>query len=194
MTNCESPKKLCSERLVFITFIYSLGIFTASFLVSYLIFNDTELKYTYSLSNPIIHGDPASFVYSVSRALLPSTITSFVIFLSAFTPIGSMVSALSLLWRGCCLGCVISTVSNGAIEESGKFIAAGVLLYFMASVMIFIIVSLASLYRKYISHSYAREDYVHAATLSVNFIKSFLVINGATYLFSLIAIILIHTR
>ncbi len=194
MTSCEIKKGSVEERIVFLTFIYSLGIFTASFLFTYLAFNKAAIGYTYSLANPIVFDDFASFVYSVARALLPSTITAFLIFLSAFTPLGSMVSTLCLLWRGCCLGCALSVVSNSAIEDSGKFISAGVLLYFMASVMLCVIAALASLYRKCISISYSDENYTLSAIFSANFIKSFLVTSGAEYMLALIAIILIHTR
>ena len=182
------------ERIVFLSFIYSLAIFASAFFASYILCGAISDDMTFSLADPIYSGDTLSSVYSVVRVLIPAAIAVAVIFLSAFTPLGSVLQTLCLIWRGACLGACVSAIASRALIGTSKWTVCAVILYFLASVLIFILASLASVYRKMTSYAYAREEYSAVAGISVDIVKIFLVISGAIYTLSLISIILLQAR
>ncbi len=179
------------ERIIFLSFIYSLAIFASSFFVSYILCGSLSGGASFKLLDPIYRGDTLSFVYSSARALIPSVFAVGLIFLSAFTPLGSILQSVCLLWRGACLGCCVSAIASRSLIGTSKWTVCAVILYFLASVLIFILASLSSVYRKMVIYAYASEEYSEMSGISVDIIKLFLVISGAIYTLSFISIILL---
>ena len=179
------------ERIIFLSFIYSLTVFAAAFFVSYILCGSLDGEVSFRLTDPIYKGDTLSLVYSVSRALIPSVFAVGLTFLSAFTPHGNLLQSVCMVWRGACLGCCVSAIASRSLIGTSKWTVGAVILYFLASVLIFILASLACVYRKMVAYAYASEEYSEVSGISVDIIKLFLVISGAIYVLSLISIILL---
>lgn len=182
------------ERTIFLSFIYSLAIFTAAFLTSYLIFGSIIGGSKYVLTSPFYLGDTFSIFYSSAHALAPAFIILCILFLSAITPFGSFLSALCLIWRGACLGCTVAAVARQALLPASRWTICAVILYFLSSVLLFVLSSLTSVYRKMLSCAYFCDEPGTVVSLFFELIKLFLVISGTIYSISLFTIILLHTR
>lgn len=179
------------ERMIFLAFIYSLAIFTAAFLVSYFMCGAFSDGQKYVTLSPFYSDDALSLIYSAAHALIPSVALLCAMFLSSLTPLGSIISAVCLVWRGAALGCCVAAVADRALVTGSRWTVCAVILYFLSSVLIFVLSALSSVYRKMICCAYASDEPGVAASLVYELLKLFLVISGAIFTLSLVSIILL---
>lgn len=172
-------------------FLQCIGIFIASFVFSYFIFQKIHTGCIYIITEPFDTRDGVSLVLSCVKVLFPCTVLLCAVLLSAFTVLGRAVSVICAVWRGSCLGCLTALVGVGAVFGTNTTIGIGLSLYFISTVLMLILSSCASVYAKCICKGHSEEKYSETFSLSVEFIKLFLIISGAIYITYLISIIFI---
>lgn len=183
MTETENYlSRVRSERYIRVlrSFIGSITLFSLTVLAAYLFFSNV------SCGHYVITADIASsgFVGAVRAALsasVPCAVVLTVIYLTAYTTMGSAVASLIAVWKGLCSGSVLGLHVSGSLGVIGSGNDAALWLYFAQSGVICLLCAVTSLYRAGLIYASASAERQYSRSLTVEYTKVFLVFSGVIF-------------
>lgn len=140
----------------------------------------------------VVTAQPDGFfsrIASVILSQLPRTVWLLLLYLSAFTLWGPILSFALSAWYGLSVGCTLAMLQSGTLLFLAQSPALPVLFSFASVVLMLLLASLTSVYARALCSASLSEDGASRSILWLEYSSLFLVISGGVYLFGSAAVL-----